>query len=609
MSQSIYSRLGKLIFPYWPVLLVSTISALIYVVFNSLSIWLTASLISNILADFKQLVINHKKTLPNEVMTLNDQLKYWTNELILQDTALETVKILCFTLLAVFVIKNIFLYVKNICLTYIQYNLITKIRNDLYHHFHNLSLSFFDRTKSGELTSIVVTDVSNMRVALGTSFHKVFVEPVNILMFIFLLFVINVKLALYAMAIVPITAMIIFWIGRSIRRKSRRTAKQIAGIMGIITEILNSVRVVKAFGTEDYERRRFRKEQDRYYDLISKRAKLRLTTSPITETIGAMIGVSLLWIGGMDVLVTGAMSSEDFIRFILILFSMLGPVRLLSNVSVNLQTGIASAERVFNILDTPAEIVEKPDAKDLQDFSEEIKFYNVGFKYDEGGKVLSNVSFSIHKGNIVAIVGPSGAGKSTIADLIPRFYDVKEGAIKIDGQDIRDITLFSLRNKMGIVTQETILFDETIEFNITYGVADYTEEDLITSSKAANAYDFILDQPDGFKTIIGEKGVKLSGGQRQRLAIARAILRNPPILILDEATSSLDTESERQVQEALEYLMIDRTTLVIAHRLSTVTKADKIVVLDKGEIRQEGTHEDLIIHDGLYSNLYNIQFD
>jgi len=334
-----------------------------------------------------------------------------------------------------------------------------------------------------------------------------------------------------------------------------------------------------------------------------------LATSPITETIGASIGVSLLWIGGMDVLVTGIMSSEDFIRFILILFSVLGPVRLLGNVSVNLQTGFASAERVFNILDTPADIIEKPDAKDIQAFSKEIEFHNVGFNYDEGGKVLSNVSFSIHKGNIVAIVGPSGAGKSTIADLIPRFYDVKEGAIKIDGQDIRDITLFSLRDKMGIVTQETILFDETIEFNITYGVADYTEEDLITSSKAANAYDFILDQPDGFKTIIGEKGVKLSGGQRQRLAIARAILRNPPILILDEATSSLDTESERQVQEALEYLMIDRTTLVIAHRLSTVTKADKIVVLDKGEIRQEGTHADLIIHDGLYSNLYNIQFD
>jgi len=606
MSQSIYSRLGKLIFPYWPVLLVSTISALIYVVFNSLSIWLTASLINNILTDFDKLVENHK-VLSNEINSLNDQLKYWTNELILRDTPLESVKILCVTLMAVFIIKNIFLYIKNICLTYIQYNLITKIRNDLYHHFHNLSLSFFDRAKSGELTSIVVTDVSNMRIALGTSFHKLFVEPINILMFISLLFIINTKLAIYATAIIPITAMIIFWIGRSIRRKSRRTAKQIAGIMGIITEILNSIRVVKAFGTEDIERKRFKQEQDRYYNLISKRAKLRLITSPITETIGAMIGVSLLWVGGVDVLVTGTMSSEDFIRFILILFSVLGPVRLLSNVSVNLQMGVASAERVFNILDTPPDIIEKTDALDLKDFSKEIQFDSVGFNYDGGGKVLSDVSFSIHKGSIVAIVGPSGAGKSTIADLIPRFYDVKEGAITIDGQDIRDIKLFSLRDKMGIVTQETILFDETIEFNITYGISESTEEDLIASAKAANAYDFIQDQPNGFQTVIGEKGVKLSGGQRQRIAIARAIFNNPPFLILDEATSALDTKSERLVQNALDNLMKNRTVLVIAHRLSTVKNADQIIVMDVGKIIQKGTHQELIQNDGLYNHLYQFQ--
>ena len=606
MSQSIYSRLGRLIFPYWPVLLVSTISALIYVVFNSLSIWLTASLINNILTDFDKLVENHR-ALSNEIISLNDQLKYWTNELILRDTPLESVKILCVTLMAVFIIKNIFLYIKNICLTYIQYNLITKIRNDLYHHFHNLSLSFFDRSKSGELTSIVVTDVSNMRIALGTSFHKVLVEPINILMFISLLFIINVKLALYATAIIPITAMIIFWIGRSIRRKSRRTAKQIAGIMGIITEILNSIRVVKAFGTEDIERKRFKQEQDRYYNLISKRAKLRLVTSPITETIGAMIGVSLLWVGGVDVLVTGTMSSEDFIRFILILFSVLGPVRLLSNVSVNLQTGVASAERVFNILDTPPDIIEKPDAIDLKGFSQEIQFDKVGFNYDGGGKVLSNVSFSIHKGSIVAIVGPSGAGKSTIADLIPRFYDVKQGAIKFDGEDIRDMTLSSLRDKMGIVTQETILFDETIEFNITYGISESTEEDLIASARAANAYDFIQDQPNGFQTVIGEKGVKLSGGQRQRIAIARAIFNNPPFLILDEATSALDTKSERLVQNALDNLMKNRTVLVIAHRLSTVKNADQIIVMDEGKIRQKGTHQELIQNDGLYSHLHQFQ--
>jgi len=606
MSQSIYSRLGRLIFPYWPVLLVSTISALIYVVFNSLSIWLTASLINNILTDFDKLVENHR-ALSNEINSLNDQLKYWTNELILRDSPLETVKILCIIILAVFIIKNIFLYIKNICLTYVQYNLITKIRNDLYHHFHNLSLSFFDRAKSGELTSIVVTDVSNMRIALGTSFHKLFVEPINILMFISLLFIINTKLAIYATAIIPITAMIIFWIGRSIRRKSRRTAKQIAGIMGIITEILNSIRVVKAFGTEDIERKRFKQEQDRYYNLISKRAKLRLVTSPITETIGAMIGVSLLWVGGVDVLVTGTMSSEDFIRFILILFSVLGPVRLLSNVSVNLQMGVASAERVFNILDTPPDIIEKPDAIDLKSFSKEIQFDKVGFNYDGGGKVLSDVSFSIHKGSIVAIVGPSGAGKSTIADLIPRFYEVKEGAITIDGQDIRDIKLFSLRDKMGIVTQETILFDETIEFNITYGISESTEEDLIASSKAANAYDFIQDQPNGFQTVIGEKGVKLSGGQRQRIAIARAIFNNPPFLILDEATSALDTKSERLVQNALDNLMKNRTVLVIAHRLSTVKNADQIIVMDAGKIIQKGTHQELIQNDGLYNRLYQFQ--
>ena len=606
MSQSIYSRLGRLIFPYWPVLLVSTISALIYVVFNSLSIWLTASLINNILTDFDKLVENHR-ALSNEINSLNDQLKYWTNELILRDSPLETVKILCIIILAVFIIKNIFLYIKNICLTYVQYNLITKIRNDLYHHFHNLSLSFFDRTKSGELTSIVVTDVSNMRIALGTSFHKLFVEPINILMFISLLFIINTKLAIYATAIIPITAMIIFWIGRSIRRKSRRTAKQIAGIMGIITEILNSIRVVKAFGTEDIERKRFKQEQDHYYNLISKRAKLRLITSPITETIGAMIGVSLLWVGGVDVLVTGTMSSEDFIRFILILFSVLGPVRLLSNVSVNLQTGVASAERVFNILDTPPDIIEKPDALDLKDFSKEIQFDSVGFNYDGGGKVLSDVSFSIHKGSIVAIVGPSGAGKSTIADLIPRFYEVKEGAITIDGQDIRDIKLFSLRDKMGIVTQETILFDETIEFNITYGISESTEEDLIASARAANAYDFIQDQPNGFQTVIGEKGVKLSGGQRQRIAIARAIFNNPPFLILDEATSALDTKSERLVQNALDNLMKNRTVLVIAHRLSTVKNADQIIVMDAGKIIQKGTHQELIQNDGLYNRLYQFQ--
>ena len=604
MEKSIYIRLGRLIIPFWPVLLLSTFSAIVYVIFNSLSIWLTASLINNILTDFDLLIKEHTKSAQN-INSLNDQLKYWTNELILRETPKETLKTLCLTILVVFVVKNIFLYVKNLALTFVQFNLITQIRNYLFDHFHNLSISFFDKNRSGELTSILVNDVSNMRIALGTSFHKVFIEPINIITFISILFIINIKLATIALFIIPITSFIVLLIGRSIRRKSKRTAEQIAGIMGRITEILNSIRVVKAFGNEDYESMRFKKEQNKYYSLITRRARLKLTASPITETIGAIIGVLLLWIGGLDVLVLKTMSSEDFIRFILIMFSVLGPIRLLSNVGIQLQMGIASAERVFKVLDTKAEVSEVKDPVKIDTFRKSIEFKNVGFFYENNDSVLKDVSFNIEKGKMVAIVGPSGAGKSTIADLISRFYDVKSGSILLDGNDLRDISIKTLRKNLGIVTQETILFDETIEFNIAYGKIHYSQDELVKASKAANAYNFINDQPNGFQTIIGEKGLKLSGGQRQRIAIARAILRNPPILILDEATSSLDTNSEREVQTAIDNLMRERTTVVIAHRLSTIKQSDLIIVLEDGKIVERGNHTSLIKNNGLYYQLYN----
>ena len=604
MEKSIYLRLGRLIIPFWPALLLSTFSAIVYVIFNSLSIWLTASLINNILTDFDLLINEHTKSAQN-INSLNDQLKYWTNELILRETPKETLKTLCLTILVVFVVKNIFLYLKNLALTFVQFNLITQIRNYLFDHFHNLSISFFDKNRSGELTSILVNDVSNMRIALGTSFHKVFIEPINIITFISILFIINIKLATIALFIIPITSFIVLLIGRSIRRKSKRTAEQIAGIMVRITEILNSIRVVKAFGNEDYESMRFKKEQNKYYSLITRRARLKLTASPITETIGAIIGVLLLWIGGLDVLVFKTMSSEDFIRFILIMFSVLGPIRLLSNVSIQLQMGIASAERVFKVLDTKAEVSEVKDPIKIDTFRKSIEFKNVGFFYENNDSVLKDVSFNIEKGKMVAIVGPSGAGKSTIADLISRFYDVKSGSILLDGNDFRDLSIKTLRKNLGIVTQETILFDETIEFNIAYGKINYSKDELVEASKAANAYNFINDQPNGFQTIIGEKGLKLSGGERQRIAIARAILRNPPILILDEATSSLDTNSEREVQMAIDNLMRERTTVVIAHRLSTIQQSDLIIVLEDGKIVERGNHINLIKNNGLYYQLYN----
>ena len=607
MSNSVTNRLFKMVVAYWPLLIVSTISAFIYVAFNGLSVWLTASLFNNILTDFEDLIINHDN-LRNAKVSINDQLKYWTNELILRDSALASLKILCYTIIGSFLFKNIFLYIKNIALTYIQFNLITKLRVRLYAHLQKMSLSYFDNSQSGELSSIVLNDVSNMRVAFGTSFHKLFVEPINIILFVALLLIINLKLALISIIIVPLSGAIVIFIGRSIRRKSKRTAEKIARIMSIMAENLNSIRVVKSFSMESFETDRFTNEQERYYQLIFRRAKLRLISSPIIEMIGASIGVCLLWIGGHDVLVAQNMNSEDFIRFILILFSVLGPIRNLSNVSVELQKGFASADRVFEVLDTTETIKSKPDAVTINDFNDQICFNNVSFNYDGTDSVLEDVSFNMKKGKVTALVGSSGAGKSTIADLIPRFYDVVDGSIKIDDSDIRDLELNSLRKMMGIVSQDTILFNDTIGANIKYGLQKVSDNKLEEAAENANALDFIKKQPNGFDTVIGEKGVRLSGGQRQRIAIARAILKNPAILILDEATSSLDTESEYLVQKAIDNLMADRTVLVIAHRLTTVENADFIIAMENGKIVEFGTHQDLLKQGGIYTRLYNKQF-
>ena len=609
MENSLYKRLFKLVIKYWPFLVVSTLTAFIYVLLNTISIWLTASLINNILSDFNKLVGEQFQFASSSSLTLNEKLKYWTNGLILRDTAKETLQVLCVSILIIFLLKNVFLYLKNITLTIVQFRLITELRNKLYIHFHKLSLSFFNQHKSGELTSIVVNDVANMRQALTIGFQRILVEPINIIAFTALLFIISWKLALIAITIIPLAGLVIVNISRSIRRKSRRTAVKIAGITNILTETLTSMRVVKAFSMEDYEVDRFSNETRNYYNLIFRRARLRSLAPPITETMGVIIGVALLWVGGTEVLNAQGLTSEDFIRFILIMFSGLQPIRSLSNVFAEIQVGAASAERVFVILDNPPTIVDEFDAVIIDTFEDKIQIKDVSFKYESEDIVLKNISFEIEKGSAVALVGSSGAGKSTLADLIPRFYDVNQGAIEIDGQDIRHVTLNSLRRLMGIVTQETILFNDTIKANIAYGQKDVDDKQVIAAATAANALEFIEELPEGLNTVIGEKGVKLSGGQRQRLAIARAIMKNPPILILDEATSALDTESERLVQEALGTLMTDRTVLVIAHRLSTVTNADKIIVLEKGQIKEMGTHDELIQKNGLYSNLYNVQFN
>ena len=610
MSSSIYRRMGQLLFHFWPYIFISSLAAIVFVFLNTASIWLTASLINNILADFDKIVQAQAEWAGKAGLTLNEKLKYWTNVLILRETPLESLKVLCLSILTVFFIKNIFLYIKNILLRIVELKLVKEIRDRLYKHIQTLSLGYFNRQHTGSITSIVMNDVEQLQIALAVVFQRLFVEPINILTFVALLFIISWKLALIAIIIIPLAGIAILSIGRSIRRKSRRTQAKIAEIMQILTETLTSIRIVKAFVNEKEEIKNFTRESKHYFKLLLKRARLDLIAGPTTETFGVIIGVVLLWYGGMEVLAQKGVSAEDFIRFILILFSILGPIKQLSNVNLKIQIGAASAERIFGLLDTPPEIVEDPDPVELDVFNNAIEFDQIHFEYsDADERVLDGVTFTIKQGEVVALVGPSGSGKSTIADLIPRFFDVSKGALRIDGNNVRKISFSSLRGSMGIVTQEVILFNDTIRKNIAYGQSDVTEEAIQKAAKAANALEFIEQTPDGFDTLIGERGVNLSGGQKQRLAIARALLKNPPILILDEATSALDTESEKMVQKAIEVLMKDRTVLVIAHRLSTVQNADKIVVLDKGKILEVGSHNELYEKGGLYRRLYDIQFD
>ena len=609
MKESSLKRLFNFVLAHWPFLLLSTLAAFFFVVFNSASIWITATMINNILIDFNEMIIENERLKSLNDLTMNDRLKLFSNGLLLKDTAINTVSSVCIALIVVFSAKNISLYIKNITLSIVQYRLIRDLRNKLYSHFHYLSLSYFNKNKSGELTAVLVNDIDNMRNSLSIMFQKLFVEPINILILMSLLFIVSPKLALIALLIIPISSVIIFGISHSIRRRSKRSQAQLAGMTSMIAETIGSMRIVKAFATKSFEIKRFARETQKYYQLMLRRDRLRFVSSPVSETFGATIAALLLWVGARDVLVTQSISSEDFLRFILLLFSLFQPLKNLTNVVNELQNGLASADRVFAIMDIDSDIKDRNNAAEIVDLKESLSFNQVSFSYGEkNDKVLNNINFKINKGEIIALVGPSGAGKSTLVDLIPRFYDTLDGSIKIDNKNIKELKISSLRSLMGIVTQETFLFDDSVKANIAYGLENISDNQIEEAAKAANADNFIKELPDGYNTIIGERGVSLSGGQKQRIAIARAIVKNPPILILDEATSSLDSESEKHVQSAIENLMSKRTVIVIAHRLSTVHNADKILVLEKGQIVQEGKHEDLVNNEGLYKQLHKMQF-
>lgn len=507
----------------------------------------------------------------------------------------------------VYLIKGFFFFGQTYLMSYIGQKVVIDIRESVYRHLQRLSLSYFEKRQTGSIMSYITNDVSALQSALVENLIDMVTEGMTLIGSIGFMFYLHWKLALLTMVIIPLVAHTINLFGRKLRVASRIMQEKAADITSVLQETISAVRVIKSFVREDYEIERFNRENYYNFRAQMKTSQLMATLTPIIEFLAALAVTVIIWYGGREV-ISGNLTAGSLIAFLIYAVNLSNPVKRLSRVYANIQRALAAAQRVFDVLDTEPEIQDVPGATPLPSIQGHVEFHKVDFAYKTGNLALENISFDAKAGQVVAIVGPSGAGKTTIANLVPRFYDTCSGHIAIDGYDIKKVTLQSLRTQIGIVPQETVLFNGTVYENILYGDLDAAKEQVIAAAKSANAHTFIESMPQGYETQIGERGSKLSGGQRQRISIARAILKNPRILILDEATSALDTESEKLVQDALDKLMIGRTSFVIAHRLSTVQRADMILVMEKGRIVERGTHSELIESGGLYSKLYQVQF-
>lgn len=511
------------------------------------------------------------------------------------------------SIIAIFIVRGLFWYGQNYLMSYVGQSVIIDIRAAVFKKLQRLSVSFYDKNKTGTIMSYVTNDVNALQSAMVENTIEMITEGFILIGSVVAMIYLDWRLTLFIVCTFPVVLWFMEFFGKKIRKTGGRIQECTADITSVLQESVASARVIKSFVREDYEVDRFDVENKANFRANMKNAQLMATLTPVVELV-AVIGVTMIiWYGGNNV-INGTITAGSLVAFLTYAVNISNPIKRLTRVIGNIQKALAAAQRVFMIIDMPEEIAESRDAKQLPEVSGKVEFQNVSFAYNDKGNVITDLSFSVKPGEVIAIVGPSGAGKSTIANLLPRFYDVNKGDIKIDGHSVREVTLDSLREQVGIVPQETMLFNGSVYNNILYGRLDATKEEIEAAAKAANAHDFIMQLTDGYETKLGDRGVNLSGGQRQRIAIARAILKNPRILILDEATSALDTESERVVQEALDRLMVGRTSFVIAHRLSTVKNADKILVLEKGNLVESGTHDELLALDGLYAHLYKIQY-
>jgi ATP-binding cassette, subfamily B, bacterial MsbA len=522
-------------------------------------------------------------------------------------TPMQAITVLSLAVFVVFMLKNVFDYLQHYLVAVLEQSVTRDLRNEVYEHMLELDLRFYGRTRAGQILNRLTSDTELVRTLVTKNLASLFTSALQILVAAAALLAISWRLTLLALVVMPLT----FGIWRKLLAPLRRGDRRVLELGGEVTshlqETVSGVRQVKAAAAERFETSRFRDLTQQYFRTVVRTERVRALASPLSETMGALGTVLILWYGGRMVLVEGAIGPEGFLLFLALSLKLYQPAKWISKFPSIIQPGLAAADRIFEFLDTPAEIVDAPALRRFDGFRESLRFEDVGFSYEAGEPVLSGVGFDVRPGAVVALVGPSGGGKSTLADLVARFYDPTEGRITYDGTDLRTISPRSLRSQLGIVTQETVLFHDTVRNNIAYALPGAGDAAVEAAARAANAHDFIMQLPHGYETRLGERGTRLSGGQRQRIAIARAILRDPPILIFDEATSALDSESERLVQDAIERLLQNRTVFIIAHRLATVRHADTILVLERGRIVERGRHDELVHAGGLYFRLWMLQ--